>query len=115
MTIEFAPYSDDWKTDPFPIYREMRDEAPVYFAKHSSSWCVFRYDDVEHVLKTPELFSSDTRQISRKLGPEILSELQTAFRLSLALRVMPTTLARSRMLIPENGERHREMRRVCTS
>jgi cytochrome P450 len=110
MTIEFAPYSDDWKTDPFPIYREMRDEAPVYFAKHSSSWCVFRYDDVEHVLKTPELFSSDTRQISRKLGPEILSELQTAFRLSLALRVMPTTLARSRMLILENGERHREMR-----
>ena len=50
MPLDFAPYLDDWKTDPFPIYREMRDEAPVYFAKHSSSWCVFRYDDVEHVL-----------------------------------------------------------------
>jgi len=112
MPLEFAPYSDDWKSDPFPVYREMRDEAPVYFAKHSSSWCVFRYDDVEHVLKTPALFSSDTRQVNRKLSLEILSELQTALRLSFALRVMPTTLARSRMLILENGERHRQMRNL---
>ena len=112
MAIDFAPYTDDWKTDPFPIYREMRDEAPVYFAKHSSSWCVFRYDDVEHVLKTPETFSSDTRQASRKLSMETLIEIQTGIRLSLALRVMPTTLARSRMLILEGGAQHRDMRKL---
>jgi cytochrome P450 len=112
MPLDFAPYSDDWKSDPFPIYREMRDEAPVYFARHSSSWCVFRYDDVEHVLRTPELFASDTRRVERKRGLEILSELRTAVRLSFALRVMPTTLARSRMLILENDERHREMRNL---
>jgi len=110
MPLDFAPYLEDWKSDPFPIYREMRDESPVYFASHSSSWCVFRFEDVERVLKTPEIFSSDIRQVGRKRVPEILTELQTAFRLSLALRVMPTTLARSRNLILESGERHREMR-----
>jgi len=112
MALDFAPYTDDWKTDPFPIYREMRDEAPVYFAKHSSSWCVFRYDDVEHVLKTPDAFSSDIRRASRKLGMETLIEIQTGIRLSLALRVMPTTLARSRMLILEGGAQHRDMRKL---
>ena len=112
MPQDFAPYSDDWKSDPYPIYREMRDTAPVYFATHSSSWCVFRYDDVEHVLKTPEVFSSDTRRVRRKSSREILSELQTALRMSSALRVLPTTLARSRMLILESGTRHREMRQL---
>jgi len=112
MPLDFAPYTDDWKADPFPIYREMRDNAPVYFAKHSSSWCVFRYDDVEHVLKTPEIFSSDTRLASRKLGLETLTELKTGVQLSLALRVLPTTLARSRMLILEGGAKHRDMRKL---
>ena len=37
MPLDFAPYLDDWKSDPFPIYREMRDESPVYFSSHSSS------------------------------------------------------------------------------
>ena len=115
MAPDFAPYSDDWKSDPFPIYREMRDEAPVFFAKHSSSWCIFRYDDVLQVLTTPGLFAADGRQASRKRGADILSQLQTALRLSLALRVAPTTLARSRMLILEDGERHREMRNLVNS
>lgn len=112
MPLDFAPYTDDWKTDPFPIYREMRDNAPVYLAEHSSSWCVFRYDDVEHVLKTPEIFSSDTRQVRRKLNRETLTEIQTGLQISLALRVLPTTLARSRMLILEGGEKHRDMRKL---
>ena len=112
MALDFAPYTDDWKTDPFPIYREMRERAPVYFAAHSSSWCVFRYDDVEQVLKTPEIFSSDTRRVSRKLGLETLKEIKTGLQIALALHVLPTTLARSRMLILEGGQKHLDMRKL---
>ena len=40
MSIEFNPYSDRWKADPYAKYRELRDEAPVHFSEESNCWVV---------------------------------------------------------------------------
>lgn len=47
---------------PFPIYRQMRQEHPIYFDPQRGSWNVFRYDDVEQVLSDYEVFSSHFRR-----------------------------------------------------
>ena len=55
----YEPFSETVREDPYPYYAALRDEAPVYWAEGAQAWCVSRYDDVQFVLRNPELFSSD--------------------------------------------------------
>ncbi len=45
--------------DPFPWYREMREESPIRYDEDRECWDVFRYDDVQGVLHNAEEFSSE--------------------------------------------------------
>jgi cytochrome P450 len=44
--VEYDPF--DWETahNPFPVYRQLRDEAPVYHNEQLGFWALSRYDDV---------------------------------------------------------------------
>jgi cytochrome P450 len=44
--VEYDPF--DWETthNPFPVYRQLRDEAPVYHNEEIGFWALSRYDDV---------------------------------------------------------------------
>ena len=44
--LEFDPY--DWQTheDPYPVYRRLRAEAPVYHNEKLDFWALSRYEDV---------------------------------------------------------------------
>ena len=55
-SVEFDPLAP--MDDPYPVYRRLRDEAPVHHHEARRMWSVTRFDDVMHVLKTPEVFSS---------------------------------------------------------
>ena len=44
--------------DPFPTYRWLRANAPVYWDAASNLWVFSRYDDVVHISKTAEIFSA---------------------------------------------------------
>jgi cytochrome P450 family 142 subfamily A polypeptide 1 len=44
--------------DPFPTYRWLRENAPVYWDDASRLWVCSRYDDVVRVSKAPEVFSA---------------------------------------------------------
>src|SRR5437764_4266164 len=44
--------------NPFPRYRIMREEQPVYFQPQYRFWQVFRYEDVQRVLSDYTSFSS---------------------------------------------------------
>ncbi len=48
----------DREINPFPVYARMRAEQHVYFDRRTQHWNVFRFDDVQRVLSTPDLFSS---------------------------------------------------------
>ena len=58
----FEPFAKEIRSDPYPHYRELREDAPLYWAEEAKMWVVSRYDDVRHVLKHPERFSSDAME-----------------------------------------------------
>lgn len=56
-----AMTSERFREDPYPILAELREREGVVTLNPGlvPSWHVLRYDDVRHVLLSPELFSSD--------------------------------------------------------
>jgi cytochrome P450 len=56
--VRFNPYSYEFHDDPFPVYRQMRDEAPCYHDDELGFWALSRYDDVVRALHDPEVFCS---------------------------------------------------------
>lgn len=69
--------------NPYPLYARLRAEEPVCRIEPHGWWAVSRYPDVVHILKTPEIFSSDTG-LDRMRPPQVdeeswlgLSALQT--------------------------------------
>ncbi|HEX3782598.1 MAG TPA: cytochrome P450 [Pseudonocardiaceae bacterium] len=56
MTITFDPRDPSIRSDPYPIYRQLREQDPI----HRSSfgyWVLSRYADVDAVLRAPEASS----------------------------------------------------------
>lgn len=115
MTIDYEPYSHRFRDDPYPVYKRLRDEAPVYFAPESGVWCVSRYADAEYVLKTPETFCSrgsmgDRSAEFAEMNPfEKVIEIMRVFW---RLRATPGTLMNSRMLILDDGDVHHGLRTI---
>jgi pimeloyl-[acyl-carrier protein] synthase len=48
--------------DPYPIYRRLREEAPVLWSEQWQAWVVSRYQDVAVSLKDKENLSNENRQ-----------------------------------------------------
>ena len=56
--VRFNPYSYDFHDDPFPVYRQLRDEAPCYRDEELGFWALSRYADVLEALHDPEAYCS---------------------------------------------------------
>jgi cytochrome P450/ferredoxin-NADP reductase len=48
--VVYDPFSVAFQEDPFPVYRRLRDEAPVYRNEKWGFWALSRYDDVRACL-----------------------------------------------------------------
>ncbi len=112
-TMDWSPYSDRWRDDPYPKYRELRDRAPLHHCERSDSWTVSRYEDVVAVLRDTDAFSSKTRggrmeAAAGQLG--VAARLRLLGRFLMQMRVTPWEARRARMLIQEDGAVHGRMR-----
>ncbi len=120
MPVSYDPFSTEWRDDPYPKYRELRDHAPVHYSSASKIWCISRFDDVAAVLKSPEQFSSRammTQMVNAgQDGPPPLSFRLVRFlaRLGLATRTNPFGFVTTRTLIAEDGESHSALRSIVT-
>ncbi len=56
--VYYDPWDIEIDLDPYPVYRRLRDEAPLYYNEHYDFWAVSRYGDVEAALKDPNRLSS---------------------------------------------------------
>lgn len=54
----FNPLVPGFMDDPYPAYAALREQDPVHQLGGTGFWGVSRYDDVVHVLKNPQIFSS---------------------------------------------------------
>lgn len=56
--IDHRLTSPDFFQDPWSVYRDLREQAPVYWCEPWGQWLVTRHEDVSFMLKQPALFSS---------------------------------------------------------
>ncbi|HLF75880.1 MAG TPA: cytochrome P450 [Dehalococcoidia bacterium] len=63
---EFNPFDPRLRSNPYAVYKELRDEAPVHWSEVMQLWVLTRYDDVLAVLRDHGRFSSErTRATNR--------------------------------------------------
>ncbi len=62
------------EADPYPVYERLRAEEPVCFVPAVGLWLVTRWEDVQYVDKTPELFTGETEPstLNRTFGKNLL-------------------------------------------
>ncbi|SHN74357.1 cytochrome P450 [Cryptosporangium aurantiacum] len=56
--VHFSPYDQDIVSDPYPVYRRLREEAPLYHNAEIGFYAVSRFADVSAVLQDHETYSS---------------------------------------------------------
>ncbi|HET6954390.1 MAG TPA: cytochrome P450 [Acidimicrobiales bacterium] len=56
--VYYDPYRPDINVDPYPIYRRLRDEAPLYHNEPHDFFAVSRFEDVERCYRDKDTFSS---------------------------------------------------------
>ncbi len=69
-----APYWDPFDTaiddNPYEVYRQLRDDVPVYHNERHNFWALSRYDDVEWAHRHPEIFSSSHGVTIEQMGAQ---------------------------------------------
>jgi cytochrome P450 len=56
--VNYDPYDTAINADPYPTYRRLRDEAPIYHNERFDLWALSRHADVEKALVNWETFSN---------------------------------------------------------
>jgi cytochrome P450 len=56
--LYYDPYDVEINRDPSEVFRRLRNEQPLYYNAQHDFYAVSRFDDVEHVLKDWQTFSS---------------------------------------------------------
>ena len=64
-------------SNPYPLFAQLRREAPVFYSEHLGGWVVTRYNDVSEILHNSEDYSSKGRvlHLIQQLDEEIQSQL----------------------------------------
>ena len=63
--VYFDPYDVDINADPYPTFRRLREEAPLYYNAQHDFYALSRFADVNKALVDHETFSSAPRRDHR--------------------------------------------------
>jgi cytochrome P450 len=101
------PFSPAATVDPHPVYRRLRDEAPVRYVPSMDVWTVARHADVVEVLR-------DARTFSSELGMgELMSGRLVPGQSSLP--EMPGAMESMRLVIAADPPDHTKLRRLVSA
>jgi cytochrome P450 len=70
--VELNPFSYEFHEDPYPIYRRLRDEEPLYRNERLDFWALSRFRDVLPALVDWETYSSAEGIMLERLDPRML-------------------------------------------
>jgi len=56
--VYFDPYDVEINADPYPVFRRLREEAPLYYNEQHDFYALSRFDDVERALLDPKTYIS---------------------------------------------------------
>lgn len=46
MNIDYSPYDETLRGDPWPVYRRLQDEAPACYVRELDCWALSRFEDI---------------------------------------------------------------------
>jgi cytochrome P450 len=72
VQIRYDPFDATIIDDPYPTYRLLRDEEPVYHAAESDTWVLSRHDDVQTALLDHDSYSSVDGVFPRPPGSDFI-------------------------------------------
>ena len=62
--VTYNPFARQYRTDPYPLYRRLRERDPRHRSQLAGGWVYSRYDDIAEVLRDPR-FLVDQRKLPR--------------------------------------------------
>ncbi|MBW2384820.1 MAG: cytochrome P450 [Deltaproteobacteria bacterium] len=115
MSVEFDPFSTHLGADPYPLYRELREQGPVHHAMPSDIHCITRYEEARSVLGQPELFSSRAMETVFARGSNVKFKMRHVMGVVRFLWRMRASLIHFRKagsIITIDPPRHGELRSI---
>ena len=67
--LYWDPLAPELRDDPYPLWRRMRDEAPVYYNDRHDFWALTRFHDIEMAHKDTATFSSSHGTTFETMSP----------------------------------------------
>ncbi len=71
MTVDYDPYSYELDADPYPVYRELLEQAPVYHNPRQDFWALTRFDHCLAAFLDWETYSSAQGTVLELMGKPI--------------------------------------------
>ena len=101
--FDLAHLPPEFAAHPYPVYRALREHAPVK-QMPDGSWFLTRYYDILHVYRDPKVYSSDKKkEFGPKYGPSPLLEHHTT---SLVFNDPPLHTRVRRLILGALSQRH---------
>ena len=100
--MDFNPFDPRLRSDPYAVYRELRESEPVYWSEAMQAWLITRYDDNLSVLRDHARFSSDRTRATNPFVKQLEQYRQAsgpAGRTPTMLSVDPPAHTRMRNLV----------------
>jgi cytochrome P450 len=92
--LVYDPYDYEIDADPHPVWKRLRDEAPVYYNERLDFYALSRFDDVLRAHLDPATFSSAHTTVLEMMQPE-----PSEFERSLMIFMDPPAHTRYRKLV----------------
>jgi cytochrome P450 len=74
--VYYDMYDRDIYADPYPVYRRLRDQAPLYYNEKYNFYAVSRFDDAERVMVDRETFISSKGMVYNIMPYVISGEVE---------------------------------------
>jgi cytochrome P450 len=77
--INWDPFDTEIDTEPYDVWKRMRDDAPLYRNDTYDFWALSRFDDVEAVHRDAKTYSSAHGTVLELMGPDTMATGQIIF------------------------------------
>jgi hypothetical protein len=76
MTASLSPFSSEYLTDPYAVFKAARAGSRAYYSEDLGYWILTRYEDIKQVIRDTRNFSADAANSPlQPFGPPVMEEL----------------------------------------
>ena len=69
LMVDYNPFDEVMKDDPFPVYKRLREESPVHYVEEFDSWAFSRFEDIWSAGQDPVTYTSPGPSLQTAMLP----------------------------------------------